>query len=209
MLVASLGMLGTAAHARQIRMEQARGQALALDLLSEILQCPYEESKAAGAQTIETPSGKVIEIPKPQTPETPVFGPETGEADGTRTAFDDVDDYKTWSASPPQSKTGVPLTDYAGWTRKANVTLVKCSSLAPDFSRDEGLKAITVTVTDKRGRATALTAVRCRWSTYDQVPLSATTYVTWAGVKLQIGASAQPAASSTNLLNLVLAQEQP
>ena len=209
MLVASLGMLGTAARSRQIRMEQGRGQALALDLMSEILQCPYEEAETTGATIIENPSGMVKEIPKPKTPTPPVFGPETGETDGTRTAFDDVDDYDGWSASPPESKTGVTLTEYDGWTREVTVDLVDRTSLVRDFSQDEGIKVITVTVTDDRGRVTELTAARSCWGSYDQVPPLATTYVTWASVELQIGENARPAMSSTNLLNLVLAQEQP
>ena len=53
----------------------------------------------------------------------PVFGPESGETDGTRNSFDDVDDYNNWSASPPKRRDGTAMTDYQDYTQQASVAL--------------------------------------------------------------------------------------
>jgi type II secretory pathway pseudopilin PulG len=208
MLVASLSTLGAAARSRRVRLEQSQHLTLAQDLMGEVLQTHYEESEAAGDQAFIPNVAGQIDILEPPEHPTPVYGPEPGEVDGTRAAFDDVDDYNFWSASPPQAKDGTPLPNLDGWERMVNVRKVELNDpTTPTGGPDLGLKRIRVRVIAPDGKKTEFVALRSRTGAYDQVPDVQTTYVTWAGVKLQIGESSPPILSGTNLLNGVVAQE--
>ena len=138
-------------------------------------------------QTVEKTGGKVI-VELTADPIAPEFGPEPGEADGTRTYFDDVDDYDGWSASPPQAKDGTVLKDYDGWTRKVEVVYATPSDPGISPVTDLGLKRISVTVTDLPGQESVLAALRSNMGTYSQSPSVRTTRVNWIGLNLQIGA---------------------
>lgn len=75
------------------------------------------------------------------------FGPESGEAvDGTRSTFDDVDDYDGWSASPPQNSDGSDLPIPDDWTRTVEVHWVQPNSIDVVSPSDAGLKRVLVTV---------------------------------------------------------------
>ena len=176
LVVASLYALGGAARGRSVQTAAAVGDGLAACLLSEILQCKYVDSTS------------------------PTFGPETGETNGTRSAFEDVDDYNGWTETPPQNKDGTTLTGYTGWTRSVVVAWVAPATLAVSAT-DTGLKKITVTVTDPRGRQTTVSALRGSSGTYDQSnPQTSTTYVAWVGIGLQVGPNASARITSgTNL----------
>lgn len=208
MLVASLSTLGAAARSRQVRMEASQHQALALGLMGEILQAHYEESTSAGDQAFVQNLANTIDVIEPTEHPTPVFGPEAGEADGTRIYFDDVDDYKDWQSTPPQAKDGTPLPNLDGWDRTVRVRKVQVNDPTTETGGpDQGLKRIRVLVSSPNGKTTELVALRSRTGTYDQVPDVESTYVTWAGVKLQIGEATPPISSGTHLLNGVVAQE--
>jgi len=165
MAVAILYTFGSGAKGRSVQTAAAVADGLAARLLSEIIQTRYSN---------------------PDGPNT--FGPETAEINGTRSAFDDVDDYHGWTESPPKKKDGSTLPGLTGWQRSVTVENVDPATLAPAGATDTGLKRITVTVTDPQGRTTPMTALRSSAGTYDQpAPASPTTYVAWVGVTLQIG----------------------
>lgn len=83
---------------------------------------------------------------------TAVFGPETGESDGTRQYFDDVDDYNGWTATPPKRRDGTVMTEYTGYTQAVVV--------AYDGSTD--LKKITVTITKDGKKRAEVVMLRAR-----------------------------------------------
>lgn len=180
MIVASLYAFGGEARGRSVQTAAAVADGLAAGLLSEILQCKYVD------------------------PASPVFGPETGETNGTRSAFDDVDDYNAWAETVIQNKDGSTLAGYTGWQRSVVVTYLNPADLTV-AGTDTGLKKITVTVTDPRGRQTSVSALRSGSGTYDGAdPQTSTTYVAWVGVSLQVGPnSAARITSGTNLPGLV------
>ena len=181
MLTAALGALGSAARGKRIQSARCLGANLARHLMAEVLQARYREPT-----------------------DTPDFGPEAPEDGGCRAAWDDVDDYHGWNASPPQAKDGTPLACGAGWTRQVSVDLVRRSSPTTVAGSDEGLKRIVVTAVSPDGKPTRLSALRGEASICDRLPDSQTTYVSWIGVELQIGPDASTrVVSGTNVLNLV------
>ncbi len=201
LLVAAVNTLAYGARTRQVQAESGVGTTLAQQLMSEILQASYQESESL-VQGIDRPgSGGLTEIT--MEPVLPVFGPESGEVDGTRTYFDDVDDYDGWSASPPQAKDGTELANCDGWTREVTVTYGDPATLNQVGKlTDSGLKYITVTVTDQKGQQTTSVALRSGLGTYDQSPTVETMYLSWVGLGLQIGSDASSLVeSSANLLN--------
>ena len=164
MMVAALRTVGASARARQADVSQRRGPALARQLMSEIAPTLYSE---------------------PTDP--PNFGPEGSENDGTRAAFDDVDDYHNWSSNPPQIKDGTAIPGLEGWTRSVKVTYVDPDNMENTQGRDTGLKRISVTATDPQGRQTTVTALRSSFGLYAHPTTHETTYLSWIGVELQVG----------------------
>ena len=86
-LVASMKSFGAVLRHRQFSTDRDRAILLAEDLTAEILENGYSDPD-----------------------EPPVFGPEGTEAGGTRSAFDDVDDFNNWDATPPQQRDGTVMT---------------------------------------------------------------------------------------------------
>lgn len=124
LLVAALNTVGSATTGQFSNGEQVRAYLFAQDLLAEILELAYED-----------PDGS------------PVFGTESGEtSDGTRAAFDDVDDYNAWSASPLVAKDGTPLANASDWQREVSVQFVDPDDLSSLVGSDRGVKRVTVTV---------------------------------------------------------------
>jgi len=78
--------------------------------------------------------------------DTPAFGPEGAEDDGTRSAFDDVDDYHNWDASPPKRRDGTAIPDRTDWRRTVQIQHVNPSNLQQMVGTDMGVKRITVIV---------------------------------------------------------------
>jgi len=127
LIVVSLDLYGQNRQALASMNRQARAQLLALDLTTEILQTAYVE-----------PSGLDI-----------LFGPELGEPDainGSRNAFDDLDDYHNLNDSPPQRRDGTALEGHDAWRRKVEVKYVQPANLAGPSLLDQGVKRITVWV---------------------------------------------------------------
>jgi len=181
MLVAALGAMSSFAKAGAIQAARRRGASMARQLMAEILQARYREP-------VDTPS----------------FGTESPESRTCRAAWDDVDDYDGWSESPPQAKDGTVLGFAPGWRRDVKVEYVTAADPTARAGSDQGLKRITVTVTDPGGRKTVLQALRAAGSIYDQQPPTQTTYISAVGVEIQIGPSPDSrVAGGVNLLNLV------
>lgn len=178
-LVAALETVGASARARFAQKDQSQGLALAREMLSEISQCWYAD-----------PNGGTV------------LGPDTGES--ARADFDDVDDYDNWEELPPRSRSGTNLPGFDGWKREVEVRWANPSDPANDAASDSGLKRITVKVTSPTGKATALSGLRSRNSAYDKQLRAQTTYVSWTGVTVQVGADpATKAVSGVNPLNQV------
>ena len=124
MLVAALNTVGASQRTQKKMSDRSRGMLLAQDLMSEILRQSYEEPVDSAT-----------------------FGREPSEAAGSRAEFDDVDDYDGWSASPPETKDGTPLSGFDGWERSAAVAWVDAAEAALVQASDTGVKRITVSVT--------------------------------------------------------------
>ncbi len=165
-LLAALTTLGAVTTTRQMQLNRLQGQALAEDLLTEILQCYYFEPDHAAADT-------------------PVFGLDAGESALSRGAWDDMDDYADWTSTPPRRRDDQELAQYAGWTRSAAVTPVDPQTLAPIVG-ESGVRLIEVTVTSPTGRSTTLKALRCDYSALEQAPTLDSSYVSWVGLEIQL-----------------------
>ncbi|HUU93283.1 MAG TPA: prepilin-type N-terminal cleavage/methylation domain-containing protein [Phycisphaerae bacterium] len=137
LLVAALSTLSAATTTSRISAERATGLLLAQDLMAEITCAAYVEPAQA-----------------------PSFGPEGGEADGTRSAFDDVDDYHNWDASPPERRDGTAIPDRTTWRRSVQVRYVNPNNLPQTVATNMGAKRITVVVTRSGKPVALLTGVR-------------------------------------------------
>lgn len=122
LLVAALKSSGQTLRSRAAASVPLRGEMLARELMTEILDGVYEDVTA------------------------PAFGPEAGEMTGNRSLFDDVDDWHGWSASPPCQKDGTEIIGFTEWQRDIAVQLVDITSPATVSATDQGIKRVTVTV---------------------------------------------------------------
>jgi MSHA pilin protein MshD len=139
-LVASMRTVVGVTRHRSVHNDATTANLLAESLLTEILEKEYKEPTA-----------------------TPIFGAETGET-GSRSLFDDVDDYHGWTETPPKHLDGSSMSALSGWSREVAVTQVGTSD--PIFSTtirtgtsivgegldakaegtDTGVRKVTVTV---------------------------------------------------------------
>jgi hypothetical protein len=145
LIVAALQTVGASRRAQLEIHKHSIGHLLARDLLTEILQQGYSEPF-----------------------EQSVFGPEPSEDTGGRDSFDDVDDYDSWSASPPEEKDGTDLTGLDNWTREVVVDFVDPDDLATIVGADQGVKRMTVTV--RRGTAVAAVMEMIRTAEWNNLP---------------------------------------
>ncbi|MBT4863611.1 MAG: hypothetical protein HON53_00635 [Planctomycetaceae bacterium] len=181
-LVTSMKTVGGVIRTWQVSEEQHDGMALAVELMTEVLQARYIE---------EGGSDKFLEL-------------ETGESATDRSAWDDTDDYDDWSASPPKSKDNTSLTDYTGWTRAINVQKVHSNdptSALNDNADDQGLRKITITVTAPDSTQTVLVGLRARDGVMEQAPSVDSTFVMHVGSDLQVGTGTDAVRSGANITN--------
>ncbi|MFO8012807.1 MAG: prepilin-type N-terminal cleavage/methylation domain-containing protein [Phycisphaerae bacterium] len=120
-LVAAFHVLGGTTQSTYLTAQYGTGLLLGEGLLAEVLACDYADPD-----------------------QTPVFGPESGEG-GNRSAFDDVDDFDGWTATPPEDATGTALAGYDGWTRTVTVAYADPNDYLDTVGSDQGIKRITVT----------------------------------------------------------------
>jgi hypothetical protein len=170
------GVLQTRTTAAQLR----DGNHLAEQLLTEIIQSPYED---------------------PEEPGSPL-GLDTAEGSSNRADWDDVDDYHTYSQSPPQDKAGNDITEYTGWTREVTVEYLDPADPQTTIVTDQGLKRILVRATSPVGKQSELWAMRSTEGTLEQsLGAGDTTFVSWLGCRLQVSADNDPVIGGTNLVN--------
>jgi len=137
MLVVALNLVGTSKVTQQKAALTSRGRLLAEDLLAEILQQNYQEPD-----------------------ETPVFGREMTESATSRSAYDDVDDYLGWTASPPVAKDGAAIANSANWKRTVTVERIEPLNPQTVTTSETGAKRITVTAYYRNVPQASLAAVK-------------------------------------------------
>lgn len=162
-LVGALNGVGGAVKMWSAAEQHGEAYGLAQQLLSEIMQQNYEEPDV-----------------------TPQFGREAGEPPSYR-SYDDVDDYVSWSASPPQDKGGWDLPGFDNWTRASQVAWVERDAPNTTSGSETGLKRIIVTVTDPEGVTTELTAWRSASGMLETPPDADVTVQSWIGNELIVG----------------------
>jgi hypothetical protein len=145
LLVAALQSVGASRRAHLEVHKHSIGHLLARDLLTEILQQGYAEPF-----------------------DEPEFGPEPSEDIGDRSAFDDIDDYDGWSASPPEEKDGTDLTGLDQWTREVTVDYVDPDDLSATIGGEQWVKRVTVTV--RHGTTVAASIQMIRTATWNNLP---------------------------------------
>src|SRR3954465_3611720 len=123
MAVAALNALAAATKSSNSIGNRAVAAGLADELMSEIMMQSYSD-----------PDGS------------PVFGHESGESTSVRSAFDDVDDYDGWNASPPQYRAGTTIPERANWRATVAVTFVVPTTPTTTSATDQGAKRIRVTI---------------------------------------------------------------
>ncbi len=138
MFVAVMSTVGAARMSQYKMSGRSRGTALAHDLMAEILQATYEDRDTPGAG----------------------IGTDTGEATTTRAAFDDVDDYDGWFASPPQQRDGTVIPNLPGWSRQLDFVRIITSDTTTSVGAETGAKRITVTVKHNGMLMAYLVAIR-------------------------------------------------
>jgi prepilin-type N-terminal cleavage/methylation domain-containing protein len=138
LLVAALNTSGSAWKGQELIAARGLARLLAEELLTEALQQVHADPD-----------------------QTAVFGLESAEGSSTRTAFDDVDDYDGWQASPPQTKDGTVFSDLAGWQRMVQVHKVHPYDLTLITGTDFGIKRITVTVRYDNVVLAQIVGIRC------------------------------------------------
>jgi type II secretory pathway pseudopilin PulG len=121
--VATLNGLGAATRSADSIGNRAIAAGLADEMLSEIVQQPYSD-----------PDGSAV------------FGQEGGESASPRSAFDDVDDYDGWTASPPQYRDGTTIPNRANWRQRVQITRVVPSDPSQTTNIDQGAKRVRVTI---------------------------------------------------------------
>ena len=181
MLAAGLSAYAISAKTRFVLAGRAISSTLADQLLAEVLQARYKEPVDA-----------------------PAFGQESGESSVSRADWDDVDDYHGWSEDandPKERKDGSAITDTTGFTRQVSVAYADPSNPANNSATDQGLKRITVTVTDARGAVFTVIALRCSNGPADQIPTESTTFVTYVEVGFKGGSADKTISSGMNLVN--------
>ena len=139
MFAAVMTTVGAARIVRYKTDGRSRGSTLAHDLMAEILQATYEE-----------PDGPAS------------LGRDAGESGGSRKDFDDIDDYDTWTAEPPELKNGTPLSLPAGWSRWVEVQWIVANNFTLTSGTETDVKRIIVTVKHKNVTMAQITAIRTR-----------------------------------------------
>jgi Tfp pilus assembly protein PilV len=122
-LIAALRAVGMTLSTQTGLSDGAVAEALACDLLTEILARDYQDSTQAA--TLQA---------------------DLDERPADKTSFDDVDDYHLWKESPPQDRQGQAIVGLNGWQRSVTVEFVEATDPTRMASSDTGLKRITVLV---------------------------------------------------------------
>lgn len=164
-MVAALNTVGSSLRTQRASIEESLGELLAERLLSEVLALPYADAQNSSA----------------------ACGRDSGEAAGARPVWDDCDDFKGFSETPPTDLVGAPIAGATGWTWGVDVKWID-SSFGATSLFDLGLKKITVTVTSPGAVVTTRTALKSKWGAHQQPPEEDGNVLTTLTGSLQIGA---------------------
>lgn len=181
MLVAALQTVGSAADGRRRAAQLRSGQALAGQLLSEIMALPYTE---------------------PTDFENLTFGPERTDVDTPR-GFDDVDDYDGFAEAPPRDRAGAVIAGYTDW--KWTVSVQPLESRVDGIDRasvNKGICMVTVTAIAPSGQTTSLSSIRTKWNTTDTLSQSGRADAASIQIKAKSGDSAKEVTVSASLVNM-------
>lgn len=144
--------VAVAAITRTRTLERIQGAALAENLMGEILSKNYTD-------TTPPPALLTVEITILGIPVTI----NSGGGDPSRAAFDGIDDFNGWVASPPIARDGSIIAGYTGWAQAAIVEKVPLASPnAGAVGTDTGLKRITVVITRNGREISRMVALRSR-----------------------------------------------
>jgi MSHA pilin protein MshD len=177
MLAAALESVGMVYRSRRISANRLTAPGLAQELMAEVLAMPYEDPQSPGGS----------------------IGPEAGES--TRSAFDDIDDYHSWSSGDARGRDGTAFTGYSGWQQQVQVAYAGLADPSVNSGSDLGLKRVTVTVTSPAGTAVSLVSLRARKGAVEQPQGVDANAVTWLGATLQVGAGTRNERWGTTLIN--------
>jgi hypothetical protein len=123
LLVSAMVLFGNLGRSRQDTVDQDSAGYLILEMIEEIKQQNYQDPDVSGN-----------------------FGMEVSETGSGRSLFDDVDDYHSWSACPPQDRQGNPLSSYLQLTRSVSIRYVAANDFTQTAAGDEGFKEVTITI---------------------------------------------------------------
>lgn len=123
-LVAAMRVAGISSVMQYKAAERVTGRYLADGLLNDIRILAYQDP------------GSTVN-----------FGIEPGESATSKANYDDVDDFKGWSESPPQERDGTVMSQFSSsWRRSVTVAWVTAANPSQTSSTETGLKLITVNV---------------------------------------------------------------
>ena len=181
MLVASLAALAGVARNRPVQSERQAAMGLAQQLMSEILQCAFQDPQGGTA-----------------------IGTDGDES--TRAAYDDVDDYDRWESTTLTLKDGTPVAGFDGWKWKTRVDYVLYADPRTTTSGVTTLKRVRVIVTAPSGAEYILRGLRSKYGAYEKAPPEATNYLTWAGVRVRVGETGKTLPAGSHPLNVTSSQ---
>ena len=142
MIVTALSIVGATRLGEYKVAESTRGLPLAQDLMAEILQQAYTDPEHGLGS----------------------FGLDTDEVgNGSRSLWEDVDDYDEWSASPPEQKDGTEIEGLSGWQCGVNVAWIDPMDSSQVESSESYAKRVTVTVGYNNIPNATLVAIRTAW----------------------------------------------
>jgi len=123
MITAGLRAAASAGAAQAISARALTGSLLAEGLMNEITSLAYVDP--AGGTTI---------------------GIDAGESSSDKATFDDVDDFDSWTESPPKAPGGAVIANMTKWSRSVRVYRAQIGSPATNSAVESNLKRIEVTV---------------------------------------------------------------
>lgn len=142
-MLGALRCVGAVVRGRTVTSSDARGEQLAQQLMTEIINEDYIDPGSS-----------------------PTFGREGGESATSRSNYDDVDDYHGWSSSPPEDRYNNDLPNLTGWRREVSVVWVDPALPSVALTQDKGLKRVTVTVSRNGAVVATLVGLKSRRSAH-------------------------------------------
>ena len=131
---ASLAVIGTVGKGQALMAQRLDGMALAEELMSEVLAMPFkgDDEPVVSLETGAPRAGAALPL--------------------NRAAFNDLDDYAGWLATPPQEKDGTPMAEHTGLSRQVSMWWINADGTRA--SSDTGRLRVRVAVS-RSGRVLA------------------------------------------------------